>query len=112
MIVGIVGARAFEGGTRTMMRREKLTIAKIYVPVKRRATLKPLCERLRKAYLRSGRRPQSRSGAMASASSSCTVCIGLRRARHWAKSRSLRTLYKPKSTSTRNQKFEPRGTRC
>src|SRR5260370_15265577 len=33
---------------------------------------------------------------MASASSWCRVCIGLRPARHWAKNRSSRTLSKPK----------------
>ena len=40
MIAGIAVSHGVEG-TRAMLRREKLAIAKIYVPVKRRATLKP-----------------------------------------------------------------------
>jgi hypothetical protein len=81
-----------------MIRREKLAIAKIYVPVKRHPTLKPgIVRRIAVSIHENGQATQSRFGAMTNASSSWRVGTGWRRARHWASCRSLGTLYKPKS---------------
>ena len=59
-----------------MMRREKFAIANIYVPIKRRATLKPeTVQEIAQSILESDSKHPSWCGAMVIASSSYTVCI-------------------------------------
>ena len=68
-----------------MMKRERFEIANIYVPVKRRSTLKPeVVQELANSIL-------------VSVSSSCTVCIAWKPARRWEKKRSSGTLSRPKN---------------
>jgi hypothetical protein len=64
-----------------MMRREKFAIAIIYVPIKRRATLKPeTVKEIAQSILEVGQQaPSSWCGAMVIASSSYTVCIASKR---------------------------------
>ena len=59
-----------------MMRREKFAIANIYVPIKRRATLKlETVQESAQSILEVGQKHPSWCGAMVIASSSYTVCI-------------------------------------
>src|SRR6516225_10513059 len=83
-----------------MMRREKFAIANIYVPIKRRATLKPeSVQEIAQSMLKSDSKHPSKFGAMVIVSSSYTGCIASKRARHWAKRRSMDTSSRPRSTN-------------
>jgi hypothetical protein len=63
-----------------MMRREKFAIAIIYVPIKRRATLKPeTVKEIAQSILEVGQQAPSWCGAIVIASSSYTVCIASKR---------------------------------
>ena len=82
-----------------MMRLEKFTIANIYVPIKRCATLKlETVQESAQSILEVGQKHPSWCGAMVIASSSYTVCIASKRARHWAKRRSTDASSRPRST--------------
>src|SRR5262249_42055520 len=82
-----------------MMRREKFSIANIYVPVTRRATLQPeTVQEIARSMLENGQqvpilvRPDG-------ASSSYMVCIGSKHARRWAKRRPSDTSPRPRSNN-------------
>jgi sulfiredoxin len=82
-----------------MMRREKIAIADIYVPIKRRATLKPeTVQEIARSILEVGlqapilvRRDGERFVLVHGLGTGRppTVCIASKRARHWAKRQSM-----------------------
>ena len=83
-----------------MMRREKSAIANIYVPVKRRATLKPeTVQEIAQSILEVGQQ----APILVRRDGDRLVLVHglhrLERARHWAKRQSLDISYRPRNTN-------------
>jgi hypothetical protein len=86
-----------------MMRREKFAIANIYVPVKRRATLKPeTVQEIAQSILEIGQQTPILVRRDGDRFVLDMGCIASKRARHWAKRRSPDTSPRPRSTNRPN----------
>ena len=84
-----------------MMRQEKFAIADIYVPIKRRPTLKPeTVQKIAQSMLEVGQQAPILVRRGGGRFVLVTVCIASKHAGHWAKRRSMDASSRPRSTKT------------